>query len=89
MLQIAVIISFALLTGALILTFFRIAGGPTFPDRVLTLDLLSAIVIGFIGIYAISSGVTDFIDVAMVMALMGFLGTVGFARFIEYGGNEK
>lgn len=89
MLQIAVIISFALLAGALILCFFRLAAGPSFPDRVMTLDLIVAVAIGLIGVYAVSSGVSDFVDVALVISLMGFLGTVAFSRFIEYGGNEK
>lgn len=89
MLEIAVSISYALLAGSLVLIFFRLTTGPTFPDRIMALDFISAIVMCFIGVYAISSGVSDFIDVAVVVALMGFLGSVGFARFVEQEGDEQ
>lgn len=89
MLEIAITISFLLLSAALVLSFIRLALGPTFPDRVMTLDLIVAVVLGFIGVYSLSSRVSDFLDMAMVISLMGFLGTVAFSRFIQHGRNEK
>ena len=57
--------------------------GGNHPDRVVALDLISILVAGTIAIYAIASGQAVFLDVATILALIGFLGTVAFARYIE------
>ncbi len=76
--------SFALvaLSLGLLLTVARILRGPTPPDRVLGLDMLVAIAIGFIAVIAIGSGFNLYIDIAIALGLVGFLATVAFARFI-------
>ncbi len=86
MLSVIVTFTFAVLMASLILTFARLVKGPTLPDRVVALELIAAIVVGIIGTYAIATGVPDFLDVAIVMALMAFLAAVGFARYLEKGG---
>jgi multicomponent Na+:H+ antiporter subunit F len=63
----------------------RVLIGPTLPDRVVALDLLASIVIGIVCAYALATGVAAFVDVALAMAILGFLGTVAFARYIERG----
>lgn len=77
-------ITFALvvLSLGLLLTVARIVRGPTLPDRVLGLDMLVAIAIGFIAVVAIRSGFNLYIDIAIALSLVGFLATVAFARFI-------
>ena len=65
-----------------ILTVFRVVRGPTLPDRVLALDMLVGIVIGFIAVIAIKTSYTLYIDIAISLGLVGFLTTVAFARFI-------
>ncbi|CAN7480497.1 cation:proton antiporter [Pararhizobium sp. LjRoot235] len=76
--------TFALVTLSLglLLTVGRIVRGPTLPDRVLGLDMLVAIAIGFIAVIAIRSGFNLYIDIAIALSLVGFLATVAFARFI-------
>lgn len=64
------------------LTVWRVVKGPTLPDRVLALDMLVGIVIGFIALIAIRTGFTLYIDIAISLGLVGFLATVAFARFI-------
>lgn len=86
MLDIAIIITFAILMAALVLAFARLVEGPTLPDRVVALELITAVVIGIIGTNAVSTGLPDFLDVAIVMALMAFLAAVGFASYLERGG---
>ncbi|WP_428843117.1 cation:proton antiporter [Sinorhizobium terangae] len=71
-----------LLSAALLLTVLRIVRGPTLPDRVLGLDMLVAIAIGFIAVIAIKTGFSLYIDIAIALGLVGFLATVAFARFI-------
>ena len=70
------------LSLALLLTVLRILRGPTLPDRVLGLDMLVAIAIGFIAVIAIRTGFNLYIDIAIALGLVGFLATVAFARFI-------
>ncbi|MGF0536826.1 cation:proton antiporter [Agrobacterium sp. ES01] len=67
---------------AILLTVFRVVRGPTLPDRVLALDMLVGIVIGFIAVIAIRTGYTLYVDIAISLGLVGFLATVAFARFI-------
>jgi len=68
---------------AILLAAVRLIRGPSLPDRVVALDLISILVAGTIAIYAIASGQPVFLDVATILALIGFLGTVAFARYIE------
>jgi multicomponent Na+:H+ antiporter subunit F len=67
---------------ALFLTVYRIVVGPTLADRVLALDLLTVLGMGFVGALAIRTGITLYIDIAIALALLGFLATVAFARYI-------
>ena len=73
----------AMLSTALVLAFVRLVRGPTLPDRVVALDLLSALIVGFISVSAIETGQRILLEVAIVLALIAFLGTVAFARYLE------
>jgi multicomponent Na+:H+ antiporter subunit F len=70
------------LSLALLLTVVRVIIGPTLPDRVIALDMLVAIAIGFIAVLGIRTGQTLYADIAIALGLVGFLATVAFARFI-------
>ena len=78
----ALTISLILLAIAFLLTTVRIVLGPTLPDRVLGLDMLTSVAIGFIAVIGIDTGFTLYVDVAIALGLVGFLATVAFARFI-------
>lgn len=67
---------------AFLATVWRVVRGPTLPDRVVALDMLVGIVIGFIALIAIRTGFTLYVDIAIALGLVGFLATVAFARFI-------
>jgi multicomponent Na+:H+ antiporter subunit F len=71
---------------SLILAFFRLLRGPSLPDRVVALDLVAALVVGIFAVYSIVMDQPVFIDVAIVLALIIFLGTVAFARYTERRG---
>lgn len=79
----SVALSFALLSAALGLAFVRVLRGPTLPDRAVGLDLITTLALGLAGIYAVYSGEALFIDVALAVALVGFLATIAFARYTE------
>lgn len=77
---------YLMLSAALLLSFLRLAKGPSLPDRVVALELIASIVVGIVGMHAIDTGVASFLDVAIVLALTAFLAAIGFARFLERGG---
>ncbi|HSE99113.1 MAG TPA: cation:proton antiporter [Blastocatellia bacterium] len=79
----AVNIVFAMLGIAMILAFIRLARGPSLPDRVVALDLIAAIAVAITSVYAIATGQEALLDVAIVVALISFLGTVAFAQYLE------
>lgn len=81
-LGIAVQIAFAVLSLSFLLTVLRVLKGPTLPDRILALDMLVGVGIGFIAVTGIVSGVTFNVDIAIALGLVGFLATVAFARFV-------
>ena len=81
-------LAFAVLGLSFFLTVWRVVKGPTLPDRVVALDMLVGIVIGFIGVIAIRTGFTLYIDIAISLGLVGFLATVAFARFILARGRD-
>ena len=63
--------------------FYRIFKGPHLPDRVLGLDFLSSIAIGFVAVYAIAVDNEVLLDIALSVALLSFVGTVAFGYFLE------
>jgi multicomponent Na+:H+ antiporter subunit F len=76
-----------ILSVALLLTVVRVIIGPTLPDRVVALDMLVAIAIGFIAVLGIRTGQTLYADIAIALGLVGFLATVAFARFVLQRGS--
>jgi multisubunit Na+/H+ antiporter MnhF subunit len=76
-------IGFVMVSVAIALGFYRIAKGPSLADRVIALDMMTVTIVAFCGLYAILSDVEAFLDVAIVVALVGFLATVALARFAE------
>jgi multicomponent Na+:H+ antiporter subunit F len=62
---------------------FRLWKGPFLPDRVLALDFLSSVAIGFTAIYSIATDNAVLLDVALSVALLSFLGSVAFGYYLE------
>ena len=65
------------------LTVYCIARGPDKADRVIALDLLSILVVALVALLSIYRQEAAFLDVAIAYALVAFLGTVAFARYLE------
>ncbi|MFO7720584.1 MAG: cation:proton antiporter [Gillisia sp.] len=72
-----------ILSISVILIFIRFVIGPHMVDRVIALDLIVTAGIGFIAAYSILFNQPAFLDVAMIMALIAFLGTVAFTYYIQ------
>ncbi|MBW7866238.1 MAG: cation:proton antiporter [Candidatus Hydrogenedentes bacterium] len=76
----------AMLGTALILAVGRLLRGPTLPDRVVALDLISSLVVGIIVAYAVATDQAVYLRDAIVLAVISFLGTVAFAYYVAKGG---
>ncbi|MFP4531115.1 MAG: monovalent cation/H+ antiporter complex subunit F [Desulfobacterales bacterium] len=72
-----------LLTLAILFAFIRLAIGPDPADRIVALDLISVLIVAYLGAVSIYTGEKAFLDVAIAYALIAFLGTVALARFRE------
>jgi multicomponent Na+:H+ antiporter subunit F len=66
-----------------LLVFVRFALGPSISDRVVALDLLLTIGLGVIAVYAVYTNQPHYLDIAMILGLIAFLGTVAFSYYIE------
>lgn len=76
-------VAFAIIVAAYLLCFWRLARGPTLPDRVVALDLIAIYTLVVCAVYALLTGDPTFLDVAMVLALTAFLSTVALALYLE------
>ncbi len=83
MLDIAIRIALALLSLAALLAAVRVVRGPTLPDRVVALDLVGILVAAIAVVSAATTGHRYFLDVAIVIALISFVGTIAYARYVE------
>ena len=81
-LNICVHVSLALLSVSFLLIVIRTVKGPTLPDRIVALDMLVAVGIGFLAVFGVLTEYYLYIDVAITLGLVGFLATVAFARFV-------
>jgi multicomponent Na+:H+ antiporter subunit F len=66
-----------------IFVFIRFLKGPNIADRVISLDLLVTIGIGTFAVYSVLTDQATFLDIALVVALIGFLSTVAFSYYLE------
>ena len=76
-------VALTMLAVAAGLTFVRLAKGPTLPDRVIAIDLIGVLMVCLLAVTAGVTGEQSVLDVAMVVALISFVGTVAYARYIE------
>lgn len=75
-------IGFAILSLALLIALVRAFKGPRAADRVVALDLLAGITLALVTLLAISSEKSVFLNVAVCLALLAFMSTAAFARYL-------
>ena len=73
----------AVMSLGIVLAFVRLLLGPNIPDRLVALELLTTVGVGIAALYCIAFDEPVYLDVAIVLALVAFLGTVTFSRYIE------
>ena len=85
MLEVISHVTLVTLGVALLVALIRLVIGPTMPDRIVAMYLFGVLVVGLIVVLAGSSGVRATLDAAIVIALVGFLGTIAYAAYVERG----
>jgi len=85
--QVMIYIAGATIATAFVVAFIRLLIGPEVPDRVVALDLMATVAVGAIALLAVVMNKYIFLDAAMVLALIFFLGTVAFAYYLEKKGD--
>lgn len=85
MITIALYITIAMVVLAAILNVYRLIKGPDAPDRVLALDTLYINAIALIVLLGITLGTRLYLESALLIAVMGFVGTVAMAKYLKRG----
>jgi multicomponent Na+:H+ antiporter subunit F len=82
-LGVALFVTVLCLIVALLAAAWRLLTGPTLPDRVIALDLVSMLLVVFLVVFKLVSGVNAYIYAGISLALISFLATVAFAHYID------
>ncbi|MBN1624326.1 MAG: cation:proton antiporter [Clostridia bacterium] len=77
------IVFFILLGLGVLFATIRLFAGPTPFDRVISLDMINIIITGLLAVIAALKGNALYLDIALVFAVLAFLETIVFARFME------
>ena len=85
MLNAAIEVAFVLIGAALALNLYRLLRGPDTTDRILALDTIGINSIALLVLYGISSASKAYFEAALLIALLGFVGTVALCKFLLRG----
>ncbi len=85
MLTIAIAISFVMVAAALLLSFIRLVIGPDVPDRILALDTLYINSIALLILLGIHLDSALYFEAALLIAVMGFMGTLALSKYLLRG----
>ncbi|HJL15103.1 MAG TPA: monovalent cation/H+ antiporter complex subunit F [Sandaracinaceae bacterium LLY-WYZ-13_1] len=80
---VAALVARAMLLAGMLLCVFRVWRGPRTADRVVALDTIAYLTIGLCGLRAIEASDAAMLRPALPLALLAFLATVAFARYLE------
>ena len=85
MLSMAITSALFMIAAAMALNLWRLARGPDLPDRILALDTLAINTIALVMLFGISLGNAVYFDVALLIAMTGFVGTAALCKFVLSG----
>ncbi|MCK4929179.1 MAG: cation:proton antiporter [Methanosarcinales archaeon] len=77
--------SLTLMVLAIIPCIYRIVVGPTIPDRVVAMDAMTTVIVVMLGVYSYVQGSVFFMDVALVLSIISFVGTVTISKYLDEG----
>ena len=85
MLAVVIPIALTMLGLAFVLTLYRLLRGPGLPDRNIALDTLSINAIALLVLYGMVIDSTLFFEIALLIAVTGFIGTVALTKYLQRG----
>ena len=83
--NLSLIVAFAVVASAQVLAMVRLVIGPSVGDRILALDTMVVNAIGLIVLLGIAQGTRIYFEVSLIIAMLGFVSTVAYARFVLRG----
>ena len=84
-LETTVLVGLVVAAAVTLVAGYRVISGPTTPDRVVGLDTIGTNVVAIAVLFAIQSDAGFFVDVALVLAIIGFISTIAVARYVTDG----
>ena len=75
----------SLITIAMVAIIYRLVKGPNASDRVVALDTIGVCLISLVGLFSIIVDTSFFLEIILLLAILSFIGTVAFSKFIEKG----
>lgn len=85
MLEIVILIVFAMIGVSLLLNLWRLVRGPSVPDRILALDTMYINSIALIILYGMNMGTALYFEAALLIAMLGFVSTVAVCKYLLRG----
>lgn len=85
MLEAVLPIAFAILGVSILLSFMRLIKGPDLPDRILALDTLYINAIALVVLLGLHLGSALYFEAALLIAVMGFVGTIALSKYLLRG----
>lgn len=85
MIVIACMIALVAISAAIVMNLYRMALGPDVTDRILALDTMVINAIGLIVLMGILYGTTMYFEAALLIAMVGFVTTVAFCKYLLRG----
>ncbi len=70
---------------AMVPCVYRVIKGPTVPDRVIAVDAMTTVIVVMLGVYSFVQGSVFFMDVALVLSIISFVGTVTISKYLDEG----
>lgn len=83
--KIFIVVALVVVILSVIGLLIRIYLGPTIPDRIVALDAFSVTLISLTALLSLLFGTSFFMEVILLLAIMSFIGTIAFSKFIEKG----
>lgn len=85
MIEIMLISSLTLFGVAIAIALYRIVFGPSLPDRVIALDMIGVNLVSGIAIISVMLQTKAFLEVILILAILAFISTIAFSKYIERG----
>jgi len=83
MMNIVLYIAFGFLLVAMAVTLFRLINGPTASDRIVALDLMGFISMGFVLVYSVLINKAIYFDIPVIISMVSFIGTIAVSTYLK------